>query len=283
MQLLCLSLVVMRCQPLRRALCIYRKLRVSTDKKPRDEKLIFRLKEGTGRISVAYDPLKNGLILPNTIDPNSVRVERTYERDSGKQKVLSSVQGFRNFAAFDIDTMLMQEYEYIISVDTNSRIINGKKVSVCTCYQVPGPVKKYIGTEGIPFTHLGSFVIFNPLIDINPELIGWHLVITNFLKTPFDDGEKMLAIIVDSEKDSLPKFNVRNKPYFLDFFLHKQLKFCYASDKDKDTLAGQMLKMCHNVSNQIFQIIYDRNEIMPDIMDGLGFCDGYFCVTGKNA
>ncbi|WP_133151282.1 hypothetical protein [Vibrio breoganii] len=230
----------------------------------------------------AYDPLRDGLIIPEA-DPSTIRVERSYERASGKPKVLSSVQGHSDFAAFDVDTMLLEEYDYIISVDTNSREYNGQKISICTCYQVPGKVLQHVGTDGVPFVHLGSFIIVNPQPHINPELIGWHLVITNFLRLPFDTGKEMLAFIVDSEKDSLPEFNKRIKPYFKSSYLHHQVKLCYASDKDKDTLAGQMLKMCHNTSNQIFRQIQNEKTALPKLTNGSDFCDGFVQVTSTNA
>ncbi|HCG8655599.1 TPA: hypothetical protein NKA12_004601 [Vibrio parahaemolyticus] len=255
---------------------------MSTEKKTRDEKVTFQVNKNVNKISFTYDPLRDGLIIPEA-DPSTIRVERSYERASGKPKVLSSVQGHSEFAAFDVDTMLLNGYDYIISVDTNSREYNGQKISICTCYQVPGKVSQYVGTDGVPFIHLGSFIIVNPQPHINPELIGWHLVITKFLRFPFDTGKEMLAIIVDSEKDSLPEFNKRIKPYFKSSYLHHQVKLCYASDKDKDTLAGQMLKMCHNTSNQIFRQMQIEKTVLPKLTNGSGFCDGFVQVVSTNA
>ncbi|EGQ9249117.1 hypothetical protein ACTHGC_004573 [Vibrio parahaemolyticus] len=255
---------------------------MSTEKKTRDEKVTFQVNKNVNKISFTYDPLRDGLIIPEA-DPSTIRVERSYERASGKPKVLSSVQGHSEFAAFDVDTMLLNGYDYIISVDTNSREYNGQKISICTCYQVPGKVSQYVGTDGVPFIHLGSFIIVNPQPHINPELIGWHLVISNFLRFPFDTGKERLAIIVDSEKDSLPEFNKRVKPYFKSSYLHHQVKLCYASDKDKDTLAGQMLKMYHNTSNQIFRQMQSEKTVLPNLTNGSGFCDGFVQVSGTNA
>ncbi|EMC8465264.1 hypothetical protein ACP6H1_26040 [Vibrio harveyi] len=240
------------------------------------------MNKNVNKISVTYDPLRDGLIIPE-VDPSTIRIERSYERASGKPKVLTSVQGLSDFAAFDVDTMLLEEYDYIISVDTNSREYNGQKISICTCYQVPGRASQYTVTDGVPFVHLGSFIIVNPQPNLNPELIGWHLVITNFLQLPFDTGKEMLAIIVDSEKDSLPDFNKRIKPYFNSSYLHHQVKLCYASDKDKDTLAGQMLKMCHNMSNQIFRQIQSEKAVLPKLTSGYDFCDGFVQIESINA
>ncbi|MEL4340061.1 hypothetical protein AAEH92_04995 [Shewanella xiamenensis] len=253
---------------------------MSTDKKSRKEMFTFTTKEHVSEINFIYDKERDIFILPEA-DPNSIRVERSYERNSGKPKILSSVQAHRNFAALDVDTMLTKEYNYLISIDTNSREYDGKNLSICTCYQVPGKLDKFI--DGVPFHHLISYVIVNPSKDINPEIIGWHLVIEKQIKVPFDNGKGVMAIVVDSEKDLLSKFNSGELPYFKDHYLPSQLKFCYASDKDKDTLSGQMLKMCHNVSNQVFRHIQTERKTIPLLTNGNGFCDGYLVVKGTNA
>ncbi len=252
---------------------------MSSDKKPRMEQFSFTPKPNKSSVRVTYDQARNGFILPDAI-PDSIKVERSYERDSGKPKILSSVQGVTDFATFDIDSMIMAEYDYLISIDTNSREWKGNKISICTAYSVPEKLSKYI--DGVPFHRLDSYIIVNPRLDINPEKIGWALIISN-LRLPIHAKGSVTGIIVDSEKDSLPAYNSGKKPFFETSYLPKQLKFCYASDKDKDTLTGQMLKMCHNVSNQIFRQIELEKMELPTVSNGADFCDGYIRCEMKNA
>ncbi|MDN3681802.1 hypothetical protein QWZ04_15970 [Vibrio tapetis subsp. quintayensis] len=253
---------------------------MSSDKKPRIDKIQFTTKEKVSQITFTYDRTRDGFILPDA-NSESIKVERSYDRDSGKPKVLSNVPGVTNFASFDVDRMLMEEYDYLISIDTNSRELKGKKISICTCYYVPGKLRQH--KNGVPFYQLTSYIIVNPNMDVNPEQIGWALVINNNLKLPLDDKDEIMAIVVDSEKDSLPKYNTRSKPYLGQSYLPEQLKFCYASDKDKDTLPGQMLKMCHNVSNQIFRQMQLEKTDLPPLTNGGGLCDGYIVVREKDA
>lgn len=250
---------------------------MSNHKKPRKEIIKCKSDKKIAKLSITYDSKRDLLTMPDA-DINTISVERSYKRSSGKDKVLSSIPGVGMNAAFDVNSMLVKEYDYIMAIDTNSRVIDGNKVSICTCCMVLGSVKQFTTTREVSMS-CDSFLIFNPLETLNPEQIGWFLAIKYLLTLPFDNGRGKLALIVDSEKDSLPKFNSRSLPFFLNHYLDKQLKFCYASDKDTDTISGILLKQCHLRSNELVRAFQKNKLNLSEKVQSPDYCDWYSKVN----
>lgn len=241
------------------------------NKKERIESFSFKTKK-TNNISFIYDYKKNGFIIDKEIlEEKSLKVEKSYKRNSGKDKILTSILLDENFTIFNVDEILKKEYEHVIAIDTNSKEYDGDKISICTCYYVPGLIKHY--RNEIPYEHLVTYIIRNPIEGINPEKIGWSLV----LKNNIINTQKKVAVVVDSEKDSLNKFN-KKFPYHLEDKLDDNINFVYASDKDIDSLAGSMIKMCHNASNLVFEKIKLTKTSLKGIKSDIETCEGYVQV-----
>lgn len=249
-------------------------------KKPRDEWIYFKTKDKVTKLTITLDPKKDGVIAHDA-DPGSMKLVRSYQRDSGKAKVLTSIPIGSIFSNFTTGASLKESFTYLMAIDTNSLEFKGKKLSICTCYVVPDRLGSY-GSE-IPFEHLVSYLIINPKIGINPETIGWHLVIENHVKPSLILKSNRLGIIVDSEKDALDSYNFKEEPYLGSFQKPVNISFCYASDKDKDSLPGKMIKMCHNVSNSISRKIKSCDFDIPITSNGGQFYEGYVWVKGRKA
>lgn len=246
-------------------------------KKPRNEVIRFRSNKKLNKLVFSYDHENGSINIPDA-DINSIQVERSYKRQSGKNKVLSSISGTSSEPTFAVNDMIIKDYDYIMAIDTNSLEVEGNKVSICTYCQVNSDIKKFHSSKEQTIS-FGSFIIFNPNKSLNPELIGWYLTIKNSLTIPFDQGRTKLAIIVDSEKDSLPMFNSGAKPFFLDFHLNEQLKFCYASDKDTDTISGILLKQCHLKSNELMRAYLKKSAKLGKKVYPGSYCEWYCNIT----
>lgn len=245
------------------------------DKKDRNETLYYRTKGAVSNLSFTYDP-KTGEFTLHEADPESVRVEKSYKRESGKDKVLGAVFTNSNKASFSLNDAAKNNYDYAIAVDTNSKLYKGKKISVCTSYAVPDPLRKY--DNQIPFSHLASYILVNVRDEVNPELIGWNLIIKSHLRKAYKKSK--FVVFVDSEKDSLEYYNSGVVPLFGGEFIPDNVKLCYASDKENDSLQGQMIKMCHNVANSIYHGINKDSVINSDLTNGSDFLEGYLFVNG---
>ena len=245
------------------------------DKKDRDETFYYRTKGAVSNVSFTYDP-RTGEFTLHEADPESVRVEKSYKRNSGKDKVLGTLFTNSNKTSFSLNDAAKNNYDYAIAIDTNSKLYKGKKISVCTSYAVPDPLRTY-GNE-VPFLHLASYILINVREEVNPELIGWNLIIKSHLRNTYRKSK--FVVFVDSEKDSLGRYNNREIPLFGSEFIPDNVKLSYSSDKDKDSLQGQMIKMCHNVANSIYHRINKDSVINSKFKNGSDFLEGYLFVNG---
>jgi hypothetical protein len=116
---------------------------------------------------------------------------------------------------------------------------------------VPEPLSHYRGE--IPWLPLGAFLIRDVAHGVNPERIGWHLTLQNYLPR-FRHDEESLAIVVDSDLGQHQEINERKAGYYGSNLLPPRTALTYASsDKDKTTLQGIMIRACDAVSKNIWE------------------------------
>ncbi|ADW68072.1 hypothetical protein [Granulicella tundricola] len=206
-----------------------------------------------GQLTVHYDPLRDEIEIEGA-EPGSTRTETSYLRSSGKPKVVSSVPTF-GLSRFTSAKALL-DFDRVIAVDTNTHIVKGFRWSICASYHVPEPLNHYHGQ--IPWLPLGGFLISTVAEGVNPERIGWHLTLQNYLPRFRHDDER-LAIIVDSELGQHREINTRKVGYYGANLLPPRTALVYASaDKDKNTLQGTMIRACDAVSTQIWEQLAPR-------------------------
>jgi hypothetical protein len=188
----------------------------------------------------------------------STRTERSYERSSGKPKIVSSTPSDGK-SAFTAKRALFA-YDYVVAVDTNTRSLFGQKCAVCVSYFTPTPPARCT-SPGVPFICLAAYLIVGLRDGVNAEQIGWHLIISRHLRKEIPSGQK-LAIVVDSEFQLHRDMNKRSKAYYMDHLLPPQMALVYSSsDVDNETLGGAMIRMCDAMSTKIFKQL--RNVQLP--------------------
>lgn len=211
-------------------------------------------------LTVHYDPQTDEIEIVGA-EKGSTRTERNYERHSGKPKVVSSIPSDGK-ASFTAKRALLA-YDWIIAVDTNTRMLFGKRCGVCVSYFTPTPPAK-CGSDGVPFICLAAYLIVGIREEVNPEKIGWHLTITKHLdssRTP----DQRIAIVVDSELGSHREINDRRKSYYMNRMLPASITMVYASsDTDNETLGGKMIRMCDGLASKIFDQLESKNIPAPE-------------------
>jgi hypothetical protein len=206
-----------------------------------------------GQLTVHYDPLHDTIEIEGA-DPGSTRTETSYPRSSGKPKVVSSVPTFGSSPFTTAKALL--SYDRVIAVDTNTRTVSGIRWGICFSYYVPEALNRYQGE--IPWLPLGAFLIRDIAVGVNPERIGWHLTLQNYLPR-FRHDEESLAVVVDSELGEHQKINTRKAGYYGSNLLPLRTALIYASsDKDKNTLQGTMIRACDAASLQIWEQLSPR-------------------------
>jgi hypothetical protein len=215
-------------------------------------------------LTVSYDWQTDAIEIVGA-DAKSTRTERSYERTSGKPKIVSSIpsDGKSTFTA----KRALFAYEYVVAVDTNTRMLFGKRCAVSVSYFTPKPPATY-GPPGVPFICLAAYLIVGIKNGVNPEQIGWHLTITRNLSRPIPSHHR-IALVVDSELDSHREINERRKGYYMGNTLPHQITLVYSSaDVDNETLGGVMIRMCDQMASRIFEQI-QKTKIPPPINESI--------------
>jgi hypothetical protein len=186
---------------------------VDTPPKLRSDTVYGIVNVTDGHLDVHYDPRRDAIEIQGA-KPGSARTETSYPRSSGKPKVVSSVPTFGS-SPFSTAKALL-DYDRVIAIDTNSRIVNGMSWAVCCSYYVPEVLSSYKGE--IPWCPLGAYLIRDIADRINPERIGWHLTLQNYLPR-FRHDDESLAIVVDSELGLHQSINAGATGYYSSHFL----------------------------------------------------------------
>lgn len=190
----------------------------------------------------------------------STRIERNYERNSGKPKVVSSIPS--DGRTFFTAERALFSYDCVIAVDTNTRVIFGKRCGVCVSYFTPQTPAK-CDSNRVPFICLAAYLIVGIREDVNPEQIGWHLMLTKHLNSSRTPDQR-IAMVVDSELGSHREINDRKKGYYMNNMLPAQLTMVYASsDADNETLGGKMIRMCDGVATKVFDQLETKSIPAP--------------------
>jgi hypothetical protein len=207
-------------------------------------------KDEVCEISFTFDSETQGISIAEA-DPDSLRTQVYYERESGKDKVLLSVPARSDVSAFDPWDQIASQCSYLIAIDTNTRIVDGRKISVSLACALPGELHAL--PNRIDLQPLCCYAIFEVASGINPECVGWHLLLTKHILPTRLTSKKTVGIVVDSELGLHQKINARSHPYYDHHFLPPLTSLIYASaDGKTNSLPSEMLRYCDAVSAQTF-------------------------------
>ena len=214
-----------------------RRIRRQSNKK-RQDRLEATVTATSDDLSFSYDTIHDKIEIHNA-KIESMRHEKYYERESGKDKIVSQTpchvdKGFLN--QFD---SLTNNIDYLFAIDTNTVEINQKRRSFSASCFLPKPLFMYGNAfQILPFI---GFVIFDVNSRVNPECIGWHLLIDCIVNNQAYDLRRRIGIVVDSELGKLKGINSRQEPYYSAYLIPENIQLLYAYDKGKD-LTNTILK-----------------------------------------
>ncbi|TBG25403.1 hypothetical protein ELG79_09130 [Rhizobium leguminosarum] len=229
-----------------------RKTRNDKARKPRIEQLygttadnvreiVVRVNEATGEIEFGQ-PMVN------------VYSQVSYDRPKG-EKVLTRVPQGASTLSFDIQRALLANFEYTVAVDTNSRTINGRSVSVTAVVAFeeapPPPGASAHWRLDVPFCW--------EFIDLRTEKIenfGWLAAYEQLIAGGQISAGTRVGMIVDSDLGNIPKFNTRSAPFFEDRYLPPGVQLVYASaDSGSENVVNRVLQTADSVSTQALDAI----------------------------
>jgi hypothetical protein len=202
----------------------------------------------SGLSAPGRDPLQLFDEKGQPIDPPMIEIDSLYSRASKEAKVVNRIPGTPGGASLNPNRGIVR-FETLIAVDTNTRMINGAQVSMCTCYVIRDVVidekkgkwdAKVIDQEALEFHDAG----------IHPEQIGWWFVIH---KCTISNSAQPIGIITDHGLNSLSAINARKQPYAGTLILPSGMALIYASADTGKTefIANRAVAECDSFATRL--------------------------------
>jgi hypothetical protein len=173
-------------------------------------------------------------------------------------KVVCQIPVFDGMSTEHPDVHLTR-YNWIFAIDTNTRIILNKSISV-SC--VLGGRAVCLPEQDGPASYEYSFVpvLYYEFWDQvgKPETLAWEFLIKDLVNDPTACKEDMVAIIVDSELGKLQSINDRSVSPPSTPELPNNYYLIYASADAQDFVINKLFRHCDRMARNFFSTLEAR-------------------------
>ncbi len=194
------------------------------------------------------------------IDGRSIKPDVTFSQThyighSGKEKVISRVHDKVIPNEGDLMRHLSSSFDFIIAVDTNTKVIDSETVSAsgilrCVVQPTPDPAK-----YNVIFTLHGALLFRNCSNELPSEKFGWMMIIQNINRDPLNKN-KRYALITDHDLGNHISYNNKKVPIFKNFYLHDNFSIMYGrGDGPKENLLNYLICQCDKHSGDVLKAI----------------------------
>ncbi|WP_066629742.1 hypothetical protein [Brevundimonas vesicularis] len=219
------------------------------DRKPRSESIYGTTTGEITELNLTVDARTGAISFGQEM--TNVYSERSYERAKAP-KVLSRMPQPPHAAMFEDSDALATHFDRVFAVDTNTKDIDGRRMSVVGVATlkrevVLGPEKVESGWRfDAPFA-----IEYGDLV-AKPEPFGWMGALEILKQRGFYAAGQRIGLIVDSELGQLKDFNARTVPVDSGEFLPQGVTLIYASsDAGKESVLNSALSIADAAASQI--------------------------------
>lgn len=245
------------------------------NKKPREEVIEFYANIENIPVALEYDFLDDSIKMKNVII-DSAKLETSYKKDSGKNKRINSTPIKSSNLSFKCDKAIFENYDVILAIDTNTKIIKNKLISVTSSYFINRPMAECNIKRRYPFDIFAAHLFVNIKSNLVPEKLGWYTIITNYVQKSFPLNYK-IGIVVDCDLGVHDLINYSKAPYFEDVRLPENIQLIYASsDTRNDSIANQLISYSDKHANDIINSD-DLSSIIESnfLMKSSDYCEAH--------
>jgi hypothetical protein len=173
-------------------------------------------------------------------------IERSYARPKGR-KVLSKT-ALREAGPINISAdRALLNFDTIFALDTNTREINGRRVSVASI--VRGQCSTQDGQSYLFYAPIQCIEFRDIDPDCHPDLLAVKTYLSGIESDPEFPSIGKVALIIDSHLGNLEAINARELPILDNFFLPKYVTLVYATDAAVDCIQNKLLRECDRHAN----------------------------------
>ena len=237
---------------------------INSNKKKREEEILIGHKEKYNQIILKGDgEISIRLLSGEIVKPDSVKSSLRHQKNSGKDKVITRLSEQATFDTLDF----LKKYESVFFIDTNTKIIHGKKISIASIIEVRNFKIKDVKVEKKVRVSMERsnpwYLIFENETKIHSEKIAIALLIYKLKKNP--NYPECVGIISDHELEKHAQYSKQELPLFDSFYLPKGYEIAYASaDKKNDTILNKFIAECDKCSSQLLDNFTINNKIIVD-------------------
>ena len=225
------------------------------DKKPRSEAIFGTTSGEISELRLTVDPKTGSISFGQAM--TNVYSERSYERPKAP-KVLSRMPQPSHAAMFEDSDALAVHFDRVFAVDTNTKDIDGRRMSVVGVATLKREV--VLGPERVEsgWRFDAPFAIEYGDLVAKPEPFGWMGALEILKQRGFYDAGQRIGLIVDSELGQLKDFNARTVPVDSGEFLPQGVTLIYASsDAGKESVLNSALAIADAAASQILAALRD--------------------------
>ncbi|MCL1079680.1 hypothetical protein D5R81_19705 [Parashewanella spongiae] len=220
---------------------------------PRKEWLEFVTEtDCNGELNINYSIDGSGDINSiNNLKDSFLTHFRSYQGEN-KEKKLSVISSGEK-PSLSQERFSFENFDKIYFIDTNDSTFRGQKSCSTAVYELLY-FKDALATLGgkLCFKFLVGFYQFDVLEVAKGERIGWHLFIENSrILLDAIESKKDILLVTDHELGLHEKINNREIPYYLDFFLPKNVTLGYAKADKAGSVLESGMKVADKMSNKI--------------------------------
>ena len=219
------------------------------DKKPRDNSVTYHFAQPPQFIDVLYEPQSGEmkLLADGVHSAVSVTHVGSYERTK-KKKIIQKAPVPIDQVRLDPVTLqvhpnqLLLQYDRIFAIDTNTQTINGERVAVSVAYRCDISNKMGPAVDARAVL-IRAFEFHNPTV--SSERLGWLRLLEQLDGQLRPPEAKRVALVVDSDLDSLEAINSRVADVLDGYILPAGFELVYASaDVGSEYWANALIQTC---------------------------------------
>ena len=206
--------------------------------KKRQEHIYATTTVDASGIGITYDLHTDEVRFDVPVD--NTYVETTYARKKAP-KIVNRVPLQGKGLQFDLTQALLQNYELLIALDTNTTQISGRKTSV-TGAIVSKVIKRTDGSQDVAW-HCPLCVELTEVVTDLEERVGWIEGLRALHAEGHITAHQRIGLVVDAHLGDLPAFNARTQAIYGQMMLPENVTLIYASsDTGSEYLANSLLR-----------------------------------------
>lgn len=220
----------------------------NSGRKPRNEH-IYGTTVGNVTELVVHVDERNGEISFGQ-EMTNVYSERSYDRPKGA-KIISRIPQANTGLSFDDGPALQKNFDIVCAVDTNTKVVHGKRVSmVGIATATPGALPARDGIKRF-WRYDVPFCLEYAGLQCAPENFGWLAALEIMGARGLIRAGQRVGLIVDSDLGNLRAYNERTMPVDNGQNLPTGVTLVYAADDaGKDNIANQALSIADAAATQ---------------------------------